>query len=186
MFRNELPIFFFLNGLERNSECSSVKWFGIEFRAFLSSAEKFGTKLRSSEYFSLLRNVSERNSEHFYLPRNGSDQFWEFFSSTKWFRKESRAFLSSAEWLGTEFRAFFVPRNGQNSDGMNQNLRLFRVPRIYFQKMTTLDPTKGPWAWFSPIESLGWCSRYQCSRETGGRGGGRWLETAVLKIPWWI
>ncbi len=35
-------------------------------------------------------------------------------------------------WLGTEFRAFSVPRNRRNSDGMNQNFRLIRVPRNFF------------------------------------------------------
>jgi hypothetical protein len=70
-----------------------------------------------------------------FIFRNGLEQITKFqviFSSRKWFGSESRAFLYSEESLGTEFRAFFVPRNTQNSDGMNQNFRLFRVPRNNF------------------------------------------------------
>jgi hypothetical protein len=62
----------------------------------------------------------------------------------------AQLFLTSAEWnsevpelrsfkvhsvfslFGTEFRAFSIPRNRQNSDGMNQNFRLFRVSRNNF------------------------------------------------------
>jgi hypothetical protein len=69
--------------------------------------------------FYCIKNGSERNSEHFNLPRNGSEQNYLVLS----------VFL----------RAFvYLPRNGlerncsakqRNSDGMNQNFRLFRVPR---------------------------------------------------------
>ncbi len=78
------------------------------------------------------------NSDHFYLLRNVSERYYKvsvFFSSTKWFGKEFRVFLSVAEWIGTEFRAFSVLRNRRNSDGLNQNFRLFctamAIPFIY-------------------------------------------------------
>jgi hypothetical protein len=111
---------------------SFALWFGQKFRACFSSAKWL-----------------ERNSEHFYLPRNVSQRNYEVpsvFSSAKWFRtkselvyfhrngfgREFRIFLFSAERLGTELRAFSVLWNRRNSDGMNQNFRLFPVPWNFF------------------------------------------------------
>ncbi len=110
-----IPSIFYLlrNDLERNYEVpslfSSTKRFRTEFRAFFSSAKWFVAKLQSSEcFFTLLQNGLVRNHAFF---------------------------LSSAEWLGTEFQEFSVSRNRRNSNGMNQNVRLFRVPwKIFFPK----------------------------------------------------
>jgi|LakMenEpi03Aug12_release.lakeMendotaPanAssembly.Ray.scaffolds.fasta_scaffold2927815_1 hypothetical protein len=45
---------------------------------------------------------------------------------------------------GTGFRVFFAQRDRRNSDGLNQNFRLFVVPQnIFFsRKMATLVPTQ--------------------------------------------
>ncbi len=80
---------------------SSTKWFGTEFRAFVSSAEWFGAKLQSSECFSLLQNGLEQNSSFF--------------------------IFCGMAWNGIP--SISVLRNSRNSDNMNQNIRLFRVPR---------------------------------------------------------
>ncbi len=69
--------------------------------------------------------VSSKEFKTFLNPSN-------VFISIKWFGTEFRVFLTSTEWLGTEFRVFSVPRNRRNSDGMNHNIRLFRVPRNNF------------------------------------------------------
>jgi hypothetical protein len=51
---------------------------------------------------------------------------WFFFFEMIWNRIPS--FLSSAEWLGM----FSVPLNRQNSDGVNQNICMFHLPRNNF------------------------------------------------------
>jgi hypothetical protein len=103
-----------------------------EFRIFLSSAERFGTKLRRSECFSCLQKGSKWNSKHFYL--------------SEWFGTDFRAFLSTAERLGTKFRVFSVQQHRRNSDEMDPNFHLFRVPRNNF--------LLGKW---QPKE-LSWCA----------------------------
>jgi hypothetical protein len=92
---------------------SFTKWFGTEFRLFLSSKESFGTKIT---------------------------KFRVFFYSTKWFGTDLRAVLSSAEWLEKELQAFSVQWNGRNSEGTNQNFRLLYVLQNNFfsRKMAIL------------------------------------------------
>jgi hypothetical protein len=77
-------------------------------------------------------NGLERNSECFSLLQNA--KFQATSSSAEWFGTEFQGFLSSVEWLGA--KSLSIPQNRRNSDGMEQNFLLFRVPR---GKMATLE-----------------------------------------------
>ncbi len=66
-----------------------------------------------------------------WMVRNKITKFRMFFFSMKWFETEFPTFLSSAEWLVSEFRAFSVLQNRRKFDAINQNFRLFSVPRNY-------------------------------------------------------
>ncbi len=83
--------------------------------------------LKSSECFSLSFNGFERISKSCFFRLMLPSKISSFFLFCKLFRNEITKFRmvhSSAEWVGTEFWAFSIPRNRQNSDGINQNFRL--------------------------------------------------------------
>jgi hypothetical protein len=88
-----------------------------EFRVFRNSpfrgSEPNGTKICEKMSFGVTANITTTKNQLFSLNS-----------------------YSCLEWLGTEFRAFSVPRNRRNSDGLNQNLGLFRLPRkkIFLRK----------------------------------------------------
>jgi hypothetical protein len=132
MVPNKIPSFFLFCGLEQNFKHCYFIFFGM----VRNENPKF---LLHVIFF--LRNGLEQNSEHLLL--NGLDEIIKF-----------RVFLSSAKWFGTEFQAFFifcwmacngirafsVPQNRRNSDKMNQNFRLFRVPLNIFLSRKIATP----------------------------------------------
>jgi len=98
-----------------------------KFVVFLYFTKWFRVGIPSIFYF--FRIVQKKNTKY--------QVFLCFFSSIKWFKQNSEQFLFSANWLGMEFRVFSFPRNRRNSDGRNQNIRLFRGI-IFSGKMATL------------------------------------------------
>jgi hypothetical protein len=86
--------------------------------------------------------------------------------------------LNPVEWLRTEFRAFSVPRKRRNSDGMNQNFRLFRVPRnnFFLGKWQPLSCgcVRGGWLYRQILPSR------PHERTPGGGGGGGVASLAYL------
>ncbi len=135
----------FRNNMFFKSHPNVLEWLGTSFQQFFLSLN--GSE-RNSECFSLQWNGSERNSEHFYLPWNGSEQIHEVQSVFSLLRNCSER----------NSEHFYLPQNGlernsmlfpfrQNSNGMNQNFRLFHVSQNNFfsGKMPTLAHKIGAW-----------------------------------------
>jgi hypothetical protein len=103
------------------SQASNKKLKKLFFQSVIV-LEWFGKRFQK---FFLLLLVVQRNSTCFYLLRYGSKRNSELFIVRR--------------MTGTEFRAFSVPRKRRNSNGMNKNFRLFRLPRNNFsRKMATI------------------------------------------------
>jgi hypothetical protein len=122
------------NGSEQNFECFSLLQYRSERKSeyfyHLQSGSEGNNKILS--VFLFYQIVQSRIPSIFIFRKIVLNEITKFRVFRKWLGTKFRAFLSSAEWLGTEFWAFSVPRNRRNFDRMNQNFRLFRVPRIIF------------------------------------------------------